>query len=133
MKNHELQVKVTSAMYKIIRDKGVVSPVEVLIEIGALSKEDYENWRFGRISYLERVCKMNLHKLSAVMHEIRVYAKKYKLKESWSAYNKRGKSENTRLRFSKYGVEQIERSYATHYVSIGKIEEAQTQCEFQND
>ena len=31
----ELQVKVHSAMYTLIKDKGVASPVEVLIAIGA--------------------------------------------------------------------------------------------------
>jgi hypothetical protein len=35
MNNHELSIKVQSAMYKQIRNKGVASPVDVLIEIGA--------------------------------------------------------------------------------------------------
>jgi hypothetical protein len=40
--DHDLQVKVFSAMYMLIKEKGVASPAEVLIAIGALSKEDYE-------------------------------------------------------------------------------------------
>ena len=56
MNNHELQVKVHSAMYTLIKEKGIASPVEVLMAIGVLSKEDYENWRRGRVTYLERVC-----------------------------------------------------------------------------
>ena len=34
MNNQEIKVKVASAMYKLIKIKGVASPVEVLIEIG---------------------------------------------------------------------------------------------------
>ena len=48
MNNGELKAKVHSAMYSLIKKNGVASPVEVLIEIGVLSKEKYEDWRFGR-------------------------------------------------------------------------------------
>ena len=117
MNNRELQTKVHAAMYTLIKEKGVASPIEVLMAIGILSKEDYENWRFGRVSYLERVCKINLSKLSTINHEIRVFAQKNGLKASWSDYRKWGKGKNIRLRFSKSGGENIERLYATHYVS----------------
>lgn len=124
MNNIELHKKVHSAMYNLIKQKGVASPVEVLIEICVLSKEDYERWRFGKIDYLERVCKINLNKLSTVNHEIRVFARKNKLKPSWTDYRKWGKGNRVMLRFSKSGGEQIEKLYATHYVSQRKITEA---------
>ena len=54
--DHDLQVKVHSAMYTLIKTKGVASPAEVLIAVGVLSKEDYERWRRGQVDYLERVC-----------------------------------------------------------------------------
>jgi hypothetical protein len=120
----ELRGKVHSAMYTLIRDKGFASPAEVLMAVGVLSKADYENWRFGRIDYLERVCKVNLRKLSVISREIRAYARQHDLKPSWTDYRKWGKGENTRLRFSKSGDEQIERLYATHYVGQQKLAEA---------
>ena len=119
-------------MYTLIKDKGVASPAEVLITIGALSKEDYERWRNGKVDYLERVCKINLRKLSFVNHEIRVYAQKNDLKPSWTAYNKWGKGDHIRLRFSKSGDDNIEKQYATHYVSHRKVEEAKAQRETQS-
>jgi hypothetical protein len=125
----ELQVKVHSAMYFLIKDKGVASPAEVLISIGALSKEDYERWRFGKVDFLERLCKINLRKLSFVNHEIRSYAAKHKLKPSWTAYNKWGKGNKIRLRFSKSGFEKIEKLYATHYVNQQKVYEAKERRE----
>ena len=125
--DHDLQVKVTSAMYALIKDKGFASPVDVLISAGVLSKTDYENWRNGRVDYLERVCNVNLRKLSLINHEIRVYANKHNLKPSWTDYRKWGKGENTRLRFSKSGDEQIERLYATHYISQQRVGDADEQ------
>ena len=119
-----LRDKVSSAMYTIIKEKGVVSTVDVLMAIDVLSKSDYESWRHGKTDYLERVCKVNLRKLSVIAQEIRVYAKQHNLKPSWTDYRRWGKGENTKLRFSKSGDEQIERSYATHYVSQSKVDAA---------
>jgi len=131
--DHELKVKVHSAVYHLIKDKGVASPSEVLIAIGVLSKEDYERWRNGKVDFLERVCKINLRKLSFINHEIRSYASKHNLKPSWTAYNKWGKGAKKRLRFSKSGEEKIERFYATHYVSKVKVDEARERREVKKD
>jgi len=133
--DHDLQVKVHSAMYFLIKDKGVTSPAEVLISIGALSKDDFERWRFGKVDYLERVCKINLRKLSFVNHEIRAYARKHDLKPSWTYYKKWGTNKNSnsgnavKLRFSKNGDDNIEKLYATHYVSQQKVNEAKERRE----
>ena len=91
MNNIELRKKVHSAMYALVKKNGVASPVEVLIEIGVLSKENYENWRRGRVPYLERVCQINLSKLSTINKEIRAFAQKNGLKPSFTDYRKWGK------------------------------------------
>ena len=54
MNDKELHAKVNAAAYKLMRASGIVSPVEVLMEIGILSKADYECWRKGQLDYLER-------------------------------------------------------------------------------
>lgn len=46
------------------------------MDIGVLQKSKYEDWRFGRVAYLEGVCTVNLKKLSFIMHQVSVYAKK---------------------------------------------------------
>ena len=132
MNNKELTSKVNSAMYRQCRDRGFAAPVDVLMEIGYLSKRDYENWRYGRVSYLERVCTANLSKLSTVMHQMRVYAKKAELKPSlpsfcyykqWGAKKKGGQGRKPviPLRFSKSGAPEIERWYATHFVDTKRV------------
>lgn len=132
MNNIELQGKVRSAMHTLVNENGIVSPVEVLMRVGVLSKDDYENWRFGRVPYLEKVCKCNLGKLSTINREIRIYTKKANLKPSWTFYKKWGNKKGQKtiqLRFSKSGDEQIERLYATHYVSSQVVRQAKERKE----
>lgn len=120
----ELIGKVRSAVYQQCRNRGFATPVDVLIDVGYLSKRDYENWRYGRVDYLERVCKVNLSKLSLVMREMRSYATKTGLKPSFCYYkrwgtkkkNGQGRKPVIPLRFSKSGSPEIEQRYATHYV-----------------
>jgi hypothetical protein len=121
MNDHELIKKVHSIQHSLINSKGYVASIDVLMELGVLSKADYENWRGGRVDYLERVCKINLKKLSKINHEIRVFARQYNLKGSWTDYRTWGKGKHIRLRFSKSGREGIEHLYATHYVRQTKV------------
>ena len=60
MNDGEIKSKVHSAMYGLVKDKGYAAPVDVLMAAGVLLKADYEELRFGRIDYLEHVCKVNL-------------------------------------------------------------------------
>jgi hypothetical protein len=95
--NIELKQKVHSAVYNTLKDKNYISPVELLIKTGVLSVKDYENWRFGWVLYLEKVCKTNLKKL-------RAYPRENHLTPSWTAYNQWGvKGKKITLRFSKSG------------------------------
>ena len=123
MNNIELKNKVHTAMYQIINEKGYVSPVDVLMFTGIISKKDYEDWRFGKIPYLEKVCQANLKKLSTLMREMRVYAQKNNLKSSWTFYHQWGKHKDRKLRFSKTNDENIEKWYATHFVLPAQCEE----------
>ena len=126
MNNRELGAKVRSAVYLQCRNRGFAAPVDVLMEVGYLSKQDYENWRYGRVDYLERVCKANLSKLSLVMREMRSYAAKAGLKPSFCYYkrwgtkkkNGQGRKPVIPLWFSKSGDPEIERRYATHFVDL---------------
>ena len=117
MDNAKLKEKINLTISNILKEKNFVSPIDVLINIELLSTKDLENWRHGRVPYLEKVCKTNLGKLSFIMKELRVYAHINNLKPSWTAYNQWGtKGRKIPLRFSKFGVRDIEDAYATHYV-----------------
>jgi len=124
MNNGEMIGKVHSSMYNNIKKKGYVAPVDVLMDLEVHSKADHEGWRFGKVPYLEKVCKVNLKKLSDIMHEMRVYAQKNSLNPSFTYYHQWGKGDNKRkLRFSKTGDENIEQWYATHFVDVKQAEQ----------
>ncbi len=130
MHDHELITKVNSAMYHQCKSRGYAAPVDVLVDIGVLPKQKYEDWRFGRIPFLEAVCNVNLRKLSLVMHQMRVYAQKNSLKPSYCYYKQWGtKKKNGQghkpvipLRFSKSGNQEIEKWYGTHFIDTKRIE-----------
>lgn len=123
MEKKNLIGQIHNSMYQNIKKKGWVAPVDVLVDIGVLSKQSLEDWRFGKIPFLEKVCQVNLHRLSGIMKEIRAYASKNKLKASWTFYHQYGKNKDRKLRFSKYGDEKVEYHYATHFVDANRIAE----------
>jgi len=99
MNNAELKKKIYLAISSILKEKNYISPVDVLIGIRVLATKDYE-----RVPYLEKVCKVNLHKLSFIIKEIRTYAKQNSLKSSMTVYKQCGvKGRKILLRFSKSG------------------------------
>ena len=51
----QLYPAVARAMGEILKSGSVVAPVEVLLRLQRITKKQYEDWRFGRIPYLERV------------------------------------------------------------------------------
>ena len=59
MNENELIGKIHSSMYYQLQSRGYAAPVDVLIDTGNLPKQKYEDWRFGRVRYLEAVCKAN--------------------------------------------------------------------------
>lgn len=125
MKN--MTEKVQSAVYRQCQSRGYATPVDVLIDIGVLDKKKHEDWRRGRIPFLEAVCTMNLHKLSEVLKIIRKYAMDNGLKPSETDYRQWG-AKSRKLRFSKTGNPAVEKSYSTHYTvnKNSKIQKKQT-------
>lgn len=129
LKEREQVGKIHSAIYHQCQQRGYAAPVDVLIEISVLPKQKYEEWRFGKISYLEQVCTCNLRQLSVIMKEIRSFSEKAGLKPSfcyykrWGVKKKQGRKPVLPLRFSKSGKPEIEKAYATHYIDRKRVEE----------
>jgi hypothetical protein len=117
MNTIELEKKVKQLVHSLAYEKGFVCSVDVLLKLAYLSKDDYESWRFGRIDYLEKVCQVNLSKLSMINKIMRKNANELGLESSWTGYNKYGKGVSKRLIFSKSRDSKIEDAYATHYVN----------------
>ncbi|SNS69341.1 hypothetical protein SAMN05446037_101747 [Anaerovirgula multivorans] len=82
MNNIKLKQKVHSVAYDILKEKIYIAPVDMLMGIGVLSAKDYENWQFGRVPYLEKVCKTSLSKLALIIKGLRAFARQNHLKPS---------------------------------------------------
>lgn len=110
--------EVGNSMYHQVNDTGYATAVQTLMDMRILSKEDYERWRNGQVPYLERVCKVNLKKLAAILQEMKRYATRNNLKPSFTFYKQWGRKNKStiKLKFTKTGNEYMENLYATHYV-----------------
>jgi len=121
LNNNDIDKEVKRLVHQNRYEKGFVCVVDVLMQLDYLTKKDYEDWRFGRVDYLEKVCNVNLSKLTLINKLIRKYSTELDLKGSWTGYNKYGKGVKHRLRFSKSGQKNIEDRYATHYIDKNRM------------
>ncbi len=69
----------------------VVAPVDVLVGMGLLRPEHLNNWRRGRVPYLERVVNCNLTRLSRLLRILRFHAHDLNRKPSATVYKRYGK------------------------------------------
>jgi hypothetical protein len=63
MNEKDTMSAIHNSMYYQILNNRYATTVQVLIDLQILTQDEYENWRFGRVDYLERVCKVNLSRL----------------------------------------------------------------------
>jgi hypothetical protein len=118
---HQLYPAIARAVAEMLKTTSVVSPVEVLLRLERITKAQYEDWRFGRIPYLERVCIGNLSKLSVILRILDHHARAIGLKPSQTVYHKWGRGgKRIILRFSKSGAPALEAAYSRHYLTTGR-------------
>ncbi len=116
MNRDELVASMNRASSPLLREKGFIAFIDVLIEMGKLSRDDHDAWRMGRIPYLEKAIRLNLGQLSYLLRTLRQNAVKGRLKPSKTVYMSWGKGPKRPLRFSKSGHPRLEDAYATHFV-----------------
>ncbi len=115
-----LYPRVVRAVARILARSKVVAPVDVLVGMDLLAPKALEDWRRGRVPYLEKVINCNLTRLSRVLRILRFHAHDLNLVPSTTAYMRWGKGPKQRLRFAKTGEPKLEEAYATHFVWPGK-------------
>ncbi|MDA8313169.1 MAG: DUF2293 domain-containing protein [Actinomycetota bacterium] len=112
----KLQQRVVRAAEAALAERQFVSAIDVLVGIGWLAPSSVEQWRQGRVEYLEGEAQVNLAKLSAAMKLFRTWATGRGLVQSETVYVARTRDRRT-LRFSRSGDADLERAYRTHWVS----------------
>lgn len=108
------------AVAAILEKSRVVSPVDVLVGMGVLTREHLDDWRRGRVPYLERVVTGNLTRLSRALRILRFHAHDLRLVPSLTTYVRWGKGPKKRLRFTKNADPKLEEAYSRHFVWPGK-------------
>ena len=118
---HKQYPAIVRTVAMILETNNVVMPVELLLRLQRISKQQYEDWRFGRIRYLERVCIGNLSTLSVILRILDQHARAIGLKPSQTVYHKWGRGgKHIVLRFSKGGAPALEAAYSRHFVATSR-------------
>ena len=113
----ESKANALAAADRCLKAKGYISMVDVLMEMGKLTREDHERWRFRQVPYLERVVQGSLTQLDLIVRAVRSNSLHGGLKPSRTVYTSWGKGRRQPLRFTKTGNPFLEEAYSTHYVS----------------
>ena len=101
-RNDRLYPAVVRSVAELLKETDEISPVEILLHQQRLTKEQVEDWRFGRIPYLERVVKGNLSKINRILRILRFHAHDLNLVPVPRTYRKWGRGgKRIILRFSK--------------------------------
>jgi hypothetical protein len=112
--------RIERAVATILERGKVVAPVDVLVEMGLLALEHLDDWRRGKVPYLERVIRCNFTKLSRLLRILRFHVHDLNLVPSMTVYMRWGKGPRLRLQFTKTGDPKLEDAYARHFVWPGK-------------
>ena len=114
--NEKLERRVARAAEAVLAERKFVTAIDVLVGVGWLQPRRVDEWRQGRVDYLERVTVASLGKISTAMRCFRGWARARGLEPSETLYVARTRDRRP-LRFSKSGDPEIERGYRTHWVS----------------
>ncbi|MFD1037794.1 hypothetical protein ACFQ3N_05140 [Virgibacillus byunsanensis] len=118
MSKKKVEQKVRQHATELMKEKGYISPVDLLVKMERLTPKQVKDWRFKKIPYLERVAVGNLGKLNHALNMLKKFAKEQNLKPSLTVYKSWGKGPKKPLRFSKSGNPYMEEVYSTHYVRV---------------
>lgn len=113
---NRLEQRIVEAAEAAIAQKKFVSAIDLLVGIRWLTTSLANQWRQGRLPYLEEGMSVDLEKLSSALKLFRSWAERRVLKSSETAYRSSTRDRRP-LRFSASGQEAIERAYRTHWVS----------------
>ena len=120
-----IQKKVIHIAETVLYEKQYVSPNDVFLGMGWLQPVHMQDWRKGKIPYLEEMIQANLGKINFAMKCFRKWAAGKCLKPSKTVYLVRTKGPRREAVFSKSGNPNIEEIYKTTYISPDLSEKKQ--------
>lgn len=112
-----IEQRIFKAAEEALAHHQYVSSIDVFTGMGLLQNAHVQDWRKGRVPYLERVIQSSLGKTSRAMKAFRLWAEKRGLMARETAYLARTRGPKRILQFSKSANPHIEKAYRTHYIS----------------
>lgn len=122
-----IEKRAIQAAETALHQQQYVCPIDIFVGMGLLQPIHIQEWRKGKIPYLEKVIQGNLSKISFAMKSLRKWAREKNLKPSKTIYLVRTKGPKKEAQFSKSGDPSIEEAYSTHYISPALSEKKQQQ------
>lgn len=120
-----IEERVLKAAEEALLHHQYVSSIDVFTRMGLLQSVHVEDWKKGRILYLEKVIQGNLSKITRVMKTFQLWAKQRDLLARETTYLSRSRGSKRALQFSKSANPYIEKAYRTHYISSALSEKKQ--------
>ena len=108
--------RVILAVAKILIRSNVVTPIDVLMEIGNLTQKSHDAWRRGQVPYLEYVFEGNLSKANRILRITGFHVHDLNMVPRRTVYHQSGRCKNRILRFTKSGIKKLEEAYSKSYV-----------------
>jgi hypothetical protein len=112
----KVEGRVAEAAVTALSERSFVTAVDVFVRIGWLAPVRVDEWRQGRIEYLECGMQVNPAKITTAMTYLRRWARGRGLVASETTYVSRTRDRRP-LRFSASGDPEVERNYRTQWVS----------------
>jgi hypothetical protein len=112
----KLESRVVAAAEAALARSRSVAPVDVLTGLGWLHGRKIDEWRQGRLAYLEQALTARPERLAGVLVALRRWAESRGLRPTEMPYVSATR-DRVELRFSRTGEEPTERAYRTHWIS----------------
>jgi hypothetical protein len=110
-----LERRVFAAAEATLTRSKSVSPLDVLAQIGWLPEGLVDDWRRGRVDYLERAASVHADKLATALEHLRRWAAREGLEPNEVAYVAATRDRRP-LRFTADGDRAAERAWRTHWI-----------------
>ena len=112
----KLEARVVAAAEAALARSRSVSPIDVLTGLGWLPGRRVDEWRQGRLAYLEESLTARPERIAAVLAALRRWAESQGLRPGEVPYVSATRDRRP-LHFSRSGDEATERAYRTHWIS----------------
>jgi hypothetical protein len=116
MSTTSIERRVARAAERALAERGVVTPIDVLVGVGWLHSVHIDLWRQGRVAHLEELAQVDPSRLHDALGRLQRWAVQRGLVPAETSYVARTLDRRTLL-FSANGDADVERAYRTQWLS----------------